>query len=627
MAVSVLTPLQLIAGASLLQNQGLVVSPELTDSITAYSNTPLMQAFFAAAALDATLETLAANSVPAFSNSVPTAYASLGTQMTDVITAQATLDAGSGDVSKFIQAFNIATGYGQLTNQFINSAVNSQTYLGDTFTSTNDSITGDITSVNLATTAFGADLSKLGNALSLNRLEFLGSPLALIQNIIATTGNLPILSTTLLAQGVPESIVFNLNNPTISVSNSIQRLMYEAMTLITGSDLTQVLKTLKVTTTNINTMADLLNPIKLFPTSFQSLTVTTPSGLRAIYVNSFGAVNGNLENELPVFIIDRYNNLKQIIPADQALANCALSVALGQINGIRNATLSTFAATVQALQTTKDLPSLTALTSAVPASVANYYTTTLADGNGPNGTIRVVDVIGLAGGWVATDAFVTTVELFSQMNLTTLTTIYQRMATAMSGGYGPTDSGPIVIPAGPGAGTYNGTLIDPGPPPDYNPTAISLAMTALTSAALAEIVALQSAYPDQTTELNTLWTQMAQQVDGEQTLQPVVNLDFTELQANSRTSIYGFVLSLPGYASQTEEGGIVWFLEAMADISTQGGQAIIGCLREGRNQVALNNAGIFTNTKVPADPNPPPPQAQLLPSEYSESEAQNLVIK
>lgn len=625
MSTSVLTPLQLIAGASLLQNQGLIVSPELTASIAAYNATPLITAFTAAKTLDSSLVTLAANSVPAFSNSVPSAYASLGTQMTTVITAQATLDAGSGDISKFVQAFNIATGYGQLTNQFINSAVNSQTYLADTFTTTNDSITADITTINLATATFGQDLENLGELFDLSELELLGNPLALIQRVVSQTGNLPILSAALLLQGVPEEIVLSLNRPTLSVTNSIQRLMYQAMTQVTGDDLTQALKVLKITTAGISNMADLLNPVKLFPNSFQSLTMSTPIGARAIYLNETGSVNTNLENDFPGFVQDRYNELKQIIPTDQALANCALSIALSQVNGISQTTLPVFAAAVKNMQTTKDLPLITALTTAVPASVANYYTTNLAVGGGTNGDVRVVDIIGLAGGWIATDAFVRTVDIFSTMNLTTLTTIYQRMATALSGGYGPTDSGPIVIPAGPGAGTYVG-VPDPAPP-DYNPTAISLAMAALTSAALTEIAALQAAYPDQCTELNTLWTSMAQQVADEKTLQPLAGLVFANLTANEKSSIYGFILQLTSFGTDTEEGGIVWFLEAMADYSNIGGQAVIGCLREGRNQVFLNGTGILSNNRIPADANPPPPEATLLPSVYSESEAKNLVIK
>ena len=306
MAGNTLTPLQLIAGAGLLQNQGLSVSPELSASITAYSSTAVISAFLDALANDSSLATLAANSVPAFSNSIPTAYANvanIGTQMTATISTQASADFGSGDISKFVQAVNLSLSYAESTNLFINSAVNSQTYLGNTFTSTNDSITGDVTTINLATTAFGADLAKLGRLIDLRDLGDLGSPLALIQRVIETTGNIPVLSLLLLAEGVSEDIVLNLTSPTLSVADSIQRLMYQAMTKVTGSDLAQILKVLKVTTPNIVTMADLLNPVKLFPNSYLSLTVTTANGPRAVYINSSGAVNSNLEQELPAYVI------------------------------------------------------------------------------------------------------------------------------------------------------------------------------------------------------------------------------------------------------------------------------------------------------------------------------------
>ena len=58
-----------------------------------------------------------------------------------------------------------------MINLFINSAVNSQTYLANTFSSTNDSITGDITTVNLATQAFGSDLANLGQLIDLTDLS------------------------------------------------------------------------------------------------------------------------------------------------------------------------------------------------------------------------------------------------------------------------------------------------------------------------------------------------------------------------------------------------------------------------------------------------------------------------
>jgi hypothetical protein len=139
----------------------------------------------------------------------------------------------------------LAQAYGQNTNLFINSAVNSQTYLGNTFTSTNDMITGDVTTINLATTTFGQDLARLGGLIDLNNLGNLGSPLALIQRIVQLTGNIPVLSLLLLAEGVSEDIVLNLTDPTISVSDSVQRLMYQAMTQVTGDALAQILKVLK----------------------------------------------------------------------------------------------------------------------------------------------------------------------------------------------------------------------------------------------------------------------------------------------------------------------------------------------------------------------------------------------
>lgn len=306
MAQGILTPLQLIAGQSLLQNSGIGVAPTLIASEATYSNTAVMSAFFVA--LSATgntygLDTLAASSVPAFSDSVPSAYSSLGTQMIPVINAKATYDAGSGDISKFVQALNLAQSYGTTTNQFINSAVNSQTYLADTFTTTNDSITADITEINLATGAFATDLANLGQLINLRDLGNLGSPLGLIQQIYSVTGAIPSVSVVFVAAGIPTETVLNFTNPQASVSDSIQRLMYQAMTQITGTGLQQILQVMGVKTTGINNMADLLNPVKLFPNSFQSLTVPTASGARAIYVDASGAVNTALESQLPAYVM------------------------------------------------------------------------------------------------------------------------------------------------------------------------------------------------------------------------------------------------------------------------------------------------------------------------------------
>ena len=319
MVASVLTPLQLNAGAGLLQNQGLAPNAELFTVIADYNSTaliaPLLDTISVATAGNILspsnindLETLGSVDCPALSNSVPDNYPSLPTSndppgLTGVLTDTANTYMGNGDLSKFVQALSIADGYASQTNTFVNSAVNSQTYLGNTFTTTNDMITGDITTVNLATTAFAQDLANLGVLIDLNNLDNLGSPLTLVQRIVTIVGNAPVLSVYFIEQGVPGDVVINLNNPTISVTDSVQKLMYEAMLRITGDDLTQILRVTGVTTTGIATMADLLNPLRLFPLSFQSLTAPTAQGPRAIYINNTGSVNSSLANELPLYVI------------------------------------------------------------------------------------------------------------------------------------------------------------------------------------------------------------------------------------------------------------------------------------------------------------------------------------
>jgi hypothetical protein len=313
MAVGSLTALQLNAASGLLQNQGIGISPNLIVAIDSYENTALISPFLDTIATGSgnilsgnvlgNLRTLAANTCASFSNSIPPAYSALGNQMTDVILAQATVDICSNNVSKLAQAVNQAQVYADQTTTFVNSAVNSQTYLGNTFTTTNDMITGSISSVNLATGAFGTDLQNLGRLINLANLNNFGSPLALVQQLFDVAGTVPVLAVAFVEAGISEEIVINLNSPTVTVVDSTQRLMYQAMTKIVASDLAQILSVLGVTTVGITTMADLLNPLKLFPNSYQSLTAPTANGPVAIYIDPAGSVNSQLIQLLPPYVV------------------------------------------------------------------------------------------------------------------------------------------------------------------------------------------------------------------------------------------------------------------------------------------------------------------------------------
>jgi hypothetical protein len=314
MATGSLTALQLDAAAGLLQNQGIGISANLTAAIASYKNTSLISPFLDTIAVGSTgnilsggvvvdLETLAANTCAALSNSVPPAYSGLGLQMTDVVLAEAVRDICGNNVSKLAQAVNQAQGYTDQTSTFINSAVNSQTYLGNTFTTMNSMITGSISAINLATDAFGTDLKNLGRLINLANLSNFGSPLALVQQLYSISGTIPTLSTAFINAGISTDIVLNLTSPTVTLVDSAQRLMYQAMTQITGDDLVQILTVLGVTTMGITNMADLLNPLKLFPNSYQSLTAPTANGPVAVYVNSTSAVNTTLISLLPPYVV------------------------------------------------------------------------------------------------------------------------------------------------------------------------------------------------------------------------------------------------------------------------------------------------------------------------------------
>lgn len=320
MAVSTLSPLQLIAGAGLLQNQGLGVNANLSAAINAYNTSALINPLRQTIIIGSTgnvlqpstltaLQTFAANSVPGLAGGVPAGYPSITVTnsdpgLTGAIVATSVKYLGFGDLTKFVQALNTALSYTDVVNQFISSAISSQTYLANTYSNMSDMITGDITKICTDTNAFGADLAQLGQLINLETLDDWGSPYALLRQIVRLIGNIPVFTTALTEAGVGALAIENLNNPTYTVSDNQQRLVYQAMTQITGANLTQILSFLKITTPGITTLADLLNPVKILPNSYYTLVVPTEQGSTRIYNNNTGSINSSLPSLLPQYIVN-----------------------------------------------------------------------------------------------------------------------------------------------------------------------------------------------------------------------------------------------------------------------------------------------------------------------------------
>lgn len=642
MAIGILTPLQMIAGATLSDNGGIGIANTWTAASNSYTGTTLLTPFFAAVAgapganiSESTLTsmfTFCAATVPALADNTPAAYSSLGTNIstgfTGIITNNGNSYLGNGNVTVFAQVFSAAQGYVGATNNYINTSINSQTYLGSTFTTMNSLITGNLSDVNLAMRAFGTDLAALGQLIDLDNLGNFGSPAALLRRLAALTNITPGVSNALIQAGIDQVNINDISNPNITIDDNIQRLAYQGMLKVTGTELEQVLAVFGVSTPNINTMADLLNPIKIFPNSYPSLTVRTynqdtSTVLRAIYDNNQGAVNSKLLIYLPRYVLIlggsnmiTYQRLSLIIPPDQALACKAIQVSLQQIKNINNMSLAQLSAAFTNMQTTRDLDLISSLTTAVPPSVAAFYASTYATGTGPNGTLVITDLLGAAVGIPFTSDLTNVTATINSMTsdgiLNTLIEIYVRMQNTVDGVY-DTGTGTIVeIPSGPGAGTY--------PNPDA-------ALNELIIVAAIEVAAIESAYPAQSSVLNSNFVSMAANLNAENVNLSLASIDIANLDPTSRGPIMSLVQNLPDYGINTEQNGPAQFLETIANLSTQGGQAIVACLREGKNVSVLDAAGAGQDTVIPSTPNSVPPRANLIPSTYTETEAANLVVK
>ena len=306
------------------------------------------------------------------------------------------------------------------------------------------------------------------------------------------------------------------------------------------------------------------------------------------------------------------DRLQQIIPPDQALANKALGVALQQIAGISNNPLPVMANVISQMETTKDLPLVERLTQPVPNDVTAFYTSTFNQGSYSTAQTNIVNSIGVPSGIGYVDPIVGAIGNIATMNVSGLQITYEIMSNVVAGVYDFPNPNPpytniIDIPSGPYAGIY--------------PDADNCFNTALIPGARANIANLIVSYPTQTTSMNNNWYGMGNQFSNEQYSQYQANINFSQQTANQQGSIFGFVYSLPTYATDTDQGGISQYLEGVADLSTFTGQCIVGALREGRNTVALRNAGVTTNNTIPANPIPATPTANLIPSTYTPAQA------
>jgi hypothetical protein len=324
-----LSPVMMVAGAGLLPGassiaglgSSLGVSSSLTSALGSFTSLPITNQFsnivssatgvLGSGVLE-NLRTMGADVFPALTNSIPSSFTSALSTIapsgvfdggfTGLIGQTASSIMGQGDLTQFGQIFNSAQGFVGQANQFINSNLNvggiSSTF-GSLTGGMDNLITGSFSQVTEAFGAFGSDLSKLGNLIDMGNLTNLGNPSALVKQLSTVGGIVPGVETVLKQAGLSSADLVSLASGSFpGISDSTNKLIYEGLKTITGSELLQVKSILGVTVPNISNMAELLDPSKIFPTSFTTLTMPTPDGLRGIYTDAAGTVNTNLEKFL-----------------------------------------------------------------------------------------------------------------------------------------------------------------------------------------------------------------------------------------------------------------------------------------------------------------------------------------
>jgi hypothetical protein len=320
-----------------------------------------------------------------------------------------------------------------------------------------------------------------------------------------------------------------------------------------------------------------------------------------------------------------YNQLRRIIPPDQALANKGLQAGLEQVKNIFDTALPTLAAATEGLESNTDLNSINSLTSPLPANVTAYYTQTLATGSGPDGLLLLTDVIGSITGFDISEPLASTTVILNTMTsegdfvaLTNGTTgVYTVMEATAAGTYTADNEGTFVttIPFGlPGAGTYSantaGESIGDAFSQGLNPAMVST------------VNSIVSANPSQVSETTASFNVICNQLLTEKINLARADIQFANLIPNNIP--WSLVYNLASDGLDIVEGGTAYVLQSVANTATQGGQAIISTMREARNQVRLNEAGMQTDITI--SDQYPEPEADLGTTQYTVAQAVNQKI-
>lgn len=589
------TPLNLNCLGKLIQNNGLTINKAQQDrmgvstSNTTFTTPGLIYTHTLLSVLagvtemayskignDVTLDTyqdlisLGSNTIPALGNSNPSSYSNTYSgEMTKfgwlrLIPYQAHKEfyINNGSYSDFLSTFNTCDGFIKKSNTLIKNYLVAPTFLKTSYSNINDLITNDITGVSLATLYWGQDLINSGRAIDLASISTFGLPSNLLKTLSTNRALTPSVNVALLSAGFTSTDIENMLLGNVTAEQ--EKLLYGAFSLIVETDLNDVCVLLNCQTSNLGKLTDLLNPKKLFPNSFTTLTFP-----------KFNKVNQpptNSKTYYPIYIGDQPDTkltpnigkrLAGILPEAIACACDAFSISMMQIKNIQSMEIQAFSQIVTNLENCSGMDTGTA-TYPINPDIALEALSLLAKGSGELNTYTTCDFFGamtdMHYDFQALQAYIEALDTIGVRN------VYDTMYSLLNG-----------------PGPYEAELIE------------------LIQDANLAIESVRNLNPVMSEKLNELYYTFGLRLTKEQNARALA-LPYIADISTSVNDVYSFMDSLNEFATQTQDNGPGLVLENIADTTTIGGNSLIGSMREIRNSERLGLIGGQLDSNVETKP-------------------------
>jgi hypothetical protein len=330
------------------------------------------------------------------------------------------------EYKEFLSSFLTAQSFIDYSNKAIIAMHNSKTFLEGVYSNMNDLISADVSGVSLSSQEWGNDLVNLGTVIDLSEIDIFGLPSSLLRTLTKYSALTEELMLALLASGFDNNEITEIINKEIIPTAKQEQQIYGSFLVIVERDLRNILSVMKCKTEGLTSLADLLSVRKIFPNSYQTLTVPMynaapgPTNSKTYYlIFNNGGVNSSLStfevsdsysigNELtePIENPENFKTFEStigsylfgVIPKDDAIVAGAFSYAMQQIRNIKLCEFEKFAQVVRSNETISGLNLVNGTDKPTDQTMAEQGLQLTALGSGIHGTYTMSDLFGCMSG-------------------------------------------------------------------------------------------------------------------------------------------------------------------------------------------------------------------------------------